>query len=53
MLIDQLGGYSLAAVPPDLVARYRDNRLDEGKSNDTVRLELALLSDLFNVTIRC
>ena len=47
-----LGEYSLAAITPDLVAEYRDERLGEGKSNNTVRLELALLSHLFNVGIR-
>lgn len=46
------GGYSLAAVTPDLVADYRDKRIAEGKSNNTVRLELALLSHLFTTAIR-
>ncbi|KVE91110.1 tyrosine-type recombinase/integrase [Burkholderia vietnamiensis] len=46
------GKYSLAAVTPDLVARYRDDRLAQGKANNTVRLELALLGHLFNVAIK-
>jgi len=46
------GKYSLAAVTPDLVATYRDKRLDEGMANNTVRLELALLSHLFTVAIQ-
>jgi len=47
-----LGDYSLAAITPDLVAEYRDNRLEEGKSPSTVRLELALLSHLFTISIK-
>jgi integrase len=46
------GKYSLAAVTPDLVAKFRDMRLNQGKANNSVRLELALLSHLFNVAIR-
>ncbi len=46
------GKYSLAAVTPDLVATYRDERLAAGKANNTVRLELALLSHLFTVAIQ-
>jgi hypothetical protein len=46
------GDYSLAAVTPDLVARFRDMRLGAGKSNNTVRLELALLGHLFTVAIK-
>ena len=47
-----LGNYSLAAITPDLVAKYRDERLDAGLSNNTVRLELALLSHLFTIAIK-
>lgn len=47
-----LGNYSLGAITPDLVAEYRDNRLDQGKSPSTVRLELALLSHLFTIAIK-
>ncbi|RZF27805.1 site-specific integrase [Paraburkholderia sp. UYCP14C] len=46
------GKYSLAAVTPDLVAAFRDARLAQGKANNTVRLELALLGHLFNVAIK-
>lgn len=46
------GRYSLAAVNADLVARYRDHRLAEGKRPNTVRLELALASHLFTTAIR-
>ncbi len=47
-----LGNYSLAAITPDLVAKYRDERLESGKSNNTVRLELSLLSHLFTIAIK-
>lgn len=46
------GKYSLAAVSADLVARYRDQRLAEGKKANTVRLELALASHLFTTAIK-
>jgi integrase len=46
------GPYSLATVTPDLVARFRDMRLAQGKANNTVRLELALLGHLFSVAIK-
>jgi integrase len=48
----QLGDYSLAALNPGLIAQYRDDRLAAGKSADTVRLELALLSHLFTIAIK-
>jgi site-specific recombinase XerC len=46
------GDYSLAALNPNLVAGYRDKRLASGKSADTVRLELSLLSHLFTIAIK-
>lgn len=48
----KLGAYSLAAITPDLVAEYRDERLATGKSASTVRLELSLLSHLFTIASR-
>ena len=48
----ELGDYSLAAITPDLVAGYRDKRLEVGKSASTVRLELSLLSHLFTIAIK-
>jgi len=55
------GDYSLAAVTPDLVAQYRDQRLAgdmdpkthmrKPRAANTIRLELALLSHLFTVAI--
>jgi hypothetical protein len=59
-LLKQLGKYSLAALSADIVAQYRDTRLagdsdENGKlvprSNNTVRLELTLLSYLFTVLL--
>ena len=32
-LLERLGRYGLAGITPDIVARYRDKRLAEGKSN--------------------
>lgn len=46
------GKYSMAAVTPDLVAKFRDMRLAQGKSNNTVRLELSLLGHLFTIAIK-
>ncbi len=51
-LFKELGDLALAAVTPKVVASYRNKRLGEGKSNNTVRLELALLSHLYNVANR-
>ncbi|MFW2440675.1 MAG: tyrosine-type recombinase/integrase [Arenicellales bacterium] len=51
-LKEKLGSYSLAAITPDLVAEYRDARLNEDKSSNTVRLELSLLSHLFTIAIK-
>ena len=36
------GRYSLVALTPETVSRFRDDRLREGKSPSTVRLELVL-----------
>ena len=57
-LIEKLGSYSLAALSAEVISEYRDKRLAERTrrktpvSNNTVRLELALLSHLFNTAIR-
>ncbi|WP_370661947.1 tyrosine-type recombinase/integrase [Massilia alkalitolerans] len=51
-LIGYLGKYSMAALSSELVASYRDNRLSAGKSNNTVRIELAMLSNLFTIAIQ-
>ncbi len=54
-----LGKYSLAAISADVVAGYRDTRLDTlskqtGRkiSSSTVRGELALLSHLYEISIK-
>lgn len=56
-LTDELGKYSLAALSSEVIAGYRDRRLAEpfrgGRiSNNTVRLELALLSHLYSTAIK-
>jgi integrase len=50
-LIKHLGKYSLAALTPDIISKYRDMRLNIVKPN-TVRLELALLSHLFTIAMQ-
>lgn len=61
LLIAHLGRYSLAALTPEIVACFRVERLagDTGpdgkrapRSNNTVRLELALLGHLFSVAMK-
>ena len=47
-----LGKYSLAALSTEIIANYRGDRLAEGKSNNTVRLELALLSHIYTTVIQ-
>ncbi len=49
---EELGRYSLAALTTDVVAKYRDGLTARGLSPDTVRLKLALLSNLYNVAMR-
>ncbi|MES9841955.1 MAG: hypothetical protein ABW134_15470 [Candidatus Thiodiazotropha endolucinida] len=51
-LIAQLGKYSLVSLTPDVIAAYRDERLDGGRSASTVRLELALLGHLYTTAIK-
>lgn len=46
------GAYSMSAVTPDLVAKFRDQRLADGKAANTVRLDLALLGHLYAVAMR-
>jgi integrase len=46
------GKYSIAAITPDVVAKFRDARLSAGLSNNSVRLELALLSHVYSVAIK-
>ncbi len=58
ILISRIGEYSLAALSADIIANYRDARLAEKTrrgtktSNNTARLELALLSHLFTTAIQ-
>ena len=51
-LASKLGQFTLASLKTAQIAAFRDQRLKEGKSNNTVRLELALLSHLYNTAIR-
>ncbi|WP_299126797.1 site-specific integrase [uncultured Alcanivorax sp.] len=64
-LIKGLGKYSLAALSPEIIAKYRDERLagldrkdakgnpdPKPRSPNTVRLDLALLGHMFNTAIR-
>jgi integrase len=46
------GDYSLVAVTPELVAKFRDKRLEVGLASNTVRLDLALLGHLYVTAIR-
>jgi len=62
LLKQQLGAYSLRALTADVVAKYRDDRLEgdidpktkrrKPRAANTVRLELALLSHLFTIAIK-
>ena len=63
ILKNHLGKYSLAALTPEIIAKFRDERLagtdrknDKGepvlRANNTVRLELALLGHLFTIAIK-
>ena len=52
MLSERLGEYSLVSLTPEIVSAFRDARLGEGKSPNTVRLELAVLSNLFTIAMR-
>lgn len=47
-----LGEYSLVAITPDVVAAYRDAQLSENISRDTVRLQLAILSHIFETATK-
>jgi len=42
----------MAVVSADRAAKYRDERLAAGKSNNTMRVELAMLGHLFRVAIQ-
>jgi integrase len=51
-LSERLGQYSMSTLNSEIISGFRDKRLHEGKSNNTVRLELALLSHLYTVAIK-
>ncbi len=50
-LKEKMGKYSLPQITPSRVAHYRDKRLQD-VSPDSVRIELALLSSVFNTAVR-
>lgn len=52
ILKERLGSYSLVSLTPEIISRYRDARIAESKSNNSVRLELALLSHLYSVALK-
>jgi hypothetical protein len=47
-----LDKFSLVALTPEVIARCRDERFEAGKSASSVRLELALLSNLYTIAMR-
>ncbi|MAP76259.1 MAG: integrase [Pseudomonadales bacterium] len=64
-LVKYLGKYSLAALTPEIIAKYRDERLagldrkdakgkpdPKPRSPNTVRLDLALLGHMFNTAMK-
>ena len=56
LLIDRLkktrlAQFSLATIQGSDIASYRDQRLKEGASSNTVRIELALISHLYTVAV--
>jgi len=62
-LVKHLGKYSLSSLTPEIIAKFRDMRLagedrkdDKGRprprTNNTVRLDLALLGHMFTVAIK-
>lgn len=51
-LRDFFSSYSLGSIKPSLISSYRSRREAQGKSADTIRLELALLSHLFTKAIK-
>ena len=51
-LNSHLGEYSLVSLTPEIISRFRDDRLEAGKSANSVRLELALLSSLYTIAMR-
>ncbi len=48
----ELGKYSLASLTPQIVSAYRDRKIGEGQSNNTVRLALALLGHLYSTATK-
>ena len=51
-LTEDLGRYALTSLTPQVVSKYRDQLTAAGLAPDTVRLRLALLSNLFTIANR-
>jgi integrase len=63
ILVEHLGKYSLAALTPEVIAKFRDSRLagedrkdakgmPRPRTNNTVRLDLALLGHMLTIAIK-
>jgi integrase len=63
ILVEHLGKYSLAALTPEVIAKFRDSRLagedrkdadgvPKPRTNNTVRLDLALLGHMLTIAIK-
>lgn len=63
VLVEHLGKYSLSALTPEIIAKFRDARLagedrkdkfgnPRPRTNNTVRLDLALLGHMFTIAIK-
>jgi len=52
LLKEKLGKYSLASLNSKTISQFRDDRIKDGKSNNTVRLDLALLSHLYTTAMK-
>ncbi|MBF0454501.1 MAG: site-specific integrase [Magnetococcales bacterium] len=51
-LVRELGKFSLVAITPDKIYRYRMSREKAGASANQIRLEMSLLSHLFTTAIQ-
>ena len=51
-LLEQPGQYSLTSLSAEHIVKFRDDRLEKGKSASTVRLELSLLGHLYTIAIK-
>ncbi|MBF0138270.1 MAG: site-specific integrase [Magnetococcales bacterium] len=47
-----IGEYTLATLKAPILAKFRDRRVGEGKSGNTIRLDFALIRHLYRIAIR-